>query len=208
MAPVNRAALAGVAAALAAPLFGCRIESTFVKPDPHLERMLKQEKAVPYDDNPILPNGMVMQHPPDGTLPVDAIAGDPLLATGAAQGHWATTYPRHVDRAAVESGGQRFDVFCAPCHGVLGDGVSIVSEKMTLRKPPSLLEPRIRAYPVGRIFQTIRGGYGLMPAYAVQISVTDAWAVTAYVRALQIARGVRVGDLSPDLRVEHARQAP
>jgi mono/diheme cytochrome c family protein len=205
---MTRAVLAGIAAALAAPLFGCRIESTFVKPDPHLERMLKQEKAVPYDNSPTLPNGMVMQHPPDGTLPVDAIVGDPLLSTGAADGHWATAFPRHLDRADVESGRRNFDVFCAPCHGVLGDGVSIVAEKMNLRRPPSLLEARIRGYPVGRVFQTIRGGYGMMPSYAVQLSVADAWAVTAYVRALQTARGVTVSALSPEVRAEHARQAP
>jgi mono/diheme cytochrome c family protein len=205
---VTRTALAGAAAVVAVPVLGCRTESTLVMPDPHLERMLKQEKAVAYDEDPVLPNGMVMQHPPEGTFPVDALPPDPLVTTGAEDGRWAARIPIPVDREAIETGRHRFDVFCAPCHGALGDGVSVVAEKMTLRKPENLLEPRIRAYPPGRVFQAIRGGYGLMPSYAVQVSVNEAWAVTAYVRALQMSRGVALADLPPEVRAEHARQSP
>jgi hypothetical protein len=86
--------------------------------------------------------------------------------------------------------------------------VSAVAEKMTLRRPPRLIDADIRAYADGRIFQVIRGGYGLMPSYAVQLSVEDAWGVTAYVRALQVARGTPIGELPPELSAEHARQAP
>ena len=47
-----------------------------------------------------------------------------------------------------------------------------------------------------------------MPSYAVQLGVNDAWAVVAYVRALQLARHARVADLPPELRDELAREAP
>jgi mono/diheme cytochrome c family protein len=149
-----------------------------------------------------------MQQPPDGTLPVDAVTDDPLLATGAAGGRWAERIPMRVDRRLVEEGRTRFDVFCAACHGVLGDGNSPVADRMSLRKPPSLHEARIRAYPAGRVFQTIREGYGLMPSYAVQLPIRDAWAVVAYVHALQLARGAPVASLPADLRAELAREAP
>jgi mono/diheme cytochrome c family protein len=197
-----------VAAGLSLPLSACRTEQTIVPPDPHLNRMVDQAKRIAYEEDPLLPHGMVMQQPPEGTLPVDAIAGQPLLATGVAEGRWAERIPLRVDRALLEDGRERFDVFCATCHGVTGDGASVVAEKMTLRPPPSLHDARIRAYPPGRVFQTIREGYGLMPSYAVPLSARDAWAVVAYVRALQLARGARVASLPADVRAQLAKEAP
>jgi mono/diheme cytochrome c family protein len=189
-------------------LCSCRTEQTIVTPDPHLNRMLEQEKRIAYEEDPLLRNGMVMQQPPDGTLPVDAIVGQPLLATGVADDKWAERIPLLVDRPLLEQGRGRFDLFCAACHGALGDGSSRVADNMALRKPPSLHEERIRAYPPGRVFRTIREGYGLMPSYAVQLSVRDAWAVVAYLHALQLARSARVSRLPPDVRAELAKEAP
>jgi hypothetical protein len=189
-------------------LAGCRTEQTLVEPDPHLNRMLQQEKVLPYDENAFLPKGMAMQRPPEGTEPVDTIAGEPLLVEGVANDRYAERFPLPIDRAFVEVGRQRFETFCAACHGVLGDGVSVVAEKMALRKPPDLHEARIVAYPVGRIYRTIRQGYGLMASYAVQLSVREAWGVTAYVRALQLARHAAVASLPPELQAELARNAP
>lgn len=189
-------------------LLACRTEQTFVEPDPHLERMLTQQKRLAYQEDPLLLRGMAMQNPPAGTMPVDAIVGNPMLASGAAAGHWAERIPVPLDRPMLERGRNRFETFCAPCHGILGDGVSVVSTKMGLRKPENLLEDRIRGYPPGRVFQTIREGYGLMPSYQVQLSVSDAWAVVAYVRALQLARGALVADLPPQVRDRLAKEAP
>jgi mono/diheme cytochrome c family protein len=189
-------------------LLACRTEQTLVMPDPHLERMLKQEKVLPYDDDPILPHGMAMQSPPDGTLPADTPLADPLVLEGVAQGRWATRIPIAVDRAAIEGGRRHFETYCAACHGILGDGNSAVAEKMSLRKPEDLLSDDARAYPPGRVFQAIRQGYGLMPSYRVQLDANAAWSVVAYVRALQRARGVRVQELSPAVRAELAKEAP
>jgi mono/diheme cytochrome c family protein len=185
--------------ALLAPLFACRTEQTFIRPHPHLERMLKQEKLLPYEDSDVLPHGMAMQTPPEGTEPVDAPIQDPLITTGTKGGHYADRIPILVDHAMVERGRSRFDAFCAPCHGVLGDGVSVVAREMNLRKPANL-QGAARGYPPGEIFQVIRRGYGLMPAYQVQLSVEDSWAVVAYVRALQTSRAVPVDRLPPELR--------
>jgi len=71
---------------------------------------------------------------------------------------------------------------------------------MTLRKPPSLLGKGTRESPPGKIFATIRGGYGLMPSYAVQLSVVESWGVVAYVRALQLARGARFDELPAEMQ--------
>jgi len=203
---VNRSPLLLLAAA--SFLGACRTDQTLVTPDPHLERMLKQEKRLPYEDDPMLPQGMVMQRPPDGTLPVDAPMGDPLVVEGVANDHWAERIPVPIDRAMVDDGRRQFDTFCATCHGELGYGHSIVADKMALRKPQDLLADSVRSYPAGRLFQTIRKGYGLMPSYRVELTVRDTWGVVAYVRALQLARGARVADLPADVRAELAKEAP
>lgn len=197
-----------ILAILGALLAACRTDQTIVTPDPHLERMLKQEKRMAYDEDPLMPKGMAMQQPPSGTMPVDAIAGNPLLTTGIANDRYAARIPMPVDRALVEDGRHHFETFCAACHGILGDGNSVVADKMALRKPPSLHEARIVAYPPGQIFATIRQGYGLMPSYSVQLSVQDTWGVVAYVRALQLARAAKVSELPPDVRARLAKEAP
>jgi hypothetical protein len=84
----------------------------------------------------------------------------------------------------------------------------VVAEKMALRAAPSLQDERVRSYAPGRIFQTIREGYGLMPSYAGELSVNDAWGVVDYVRALQLARHARVAELPPEVRRHLVEEAP
>lgn len=185
---------------LSSCLFSCRTRDTFVDPDPHLQRMLYQPKVVPY--------GQPMMQPPEGTLPASASLEDSAVRTGAADGRWVDRIPAPVDRPMVEQGRRDFDRYCAACHGVLGDGQSVVADKMSLRRPKNLTDQDARDYPPGRIFETIRQGYGLMPSYAVQLSERDAWGVVAYVRALQIARGIWVYRLPPALRQKLVKEAP
>jgi len=200
-----------VLAALAV-LAGCRTEQTLVKPDPHLERMLDQPKAMPYAAEPLLPGEAAMQHPPEGTFPVTTDPRALPIRTGEADGTFVGHIPIRIDRALLETGRARFEVFCAPCHGVLGDGNSSVARTMALRKPPNLQEPPASTDPPGEQFHTLRHGYGLMPSYAVQLSVDETWAVVAYLRALRLARRAVLADLPPDvradLRAELARDAP
>lgn len=194
--------------ATASLLVGCRTDQTIVTLDPHLERMLKQPKRLAYEEDPILPRRMVMQMPPEGATPTNAMLGDPVVLAGVKDGVWAARVPVPVDRPMVEAGRTRFETLCAACHGILGDGESVVAEKMTLRPAPSLQDERVRSFPPGRIFQTIREGYGLMPSYASVLSVNDTWGLVEYVRALELARHARVADLPPDVRNRLVKEAP
>lgn len=189
-------------------LAGCRTEQTLVAPDPHLERMLDQPKAMPYGEAPALPGGMTMQTPPDGVLPFDTPLTSSLVATGASGGAYADRVPIPVDRGLLETGRARFEVFCATCHGILGDGVSVVASHMALRQPPSLLVPPASTDAVGEQFQTVVNGYGLMPSYRVQLGIHDAWAVVAYLGALRLSQRARLRDLPADVRDRLAQEAP
>jgi cytochrome c len=109
-----------------------------------------------------------------------------------------------VSRALVERGRDRFERFCAACHGVSGDGESDVARAMTLRRPPSLIDAAARGFDDQRIYTVITNGYGMMPSYSAALASGDRWAVTEFVRVLQ-HREVAVPELTAEQREEALR---
>ncbi len=188
--------------------FGCQRQQSFVEPEPSLERMLEQPRVDPFERSPFYQDGMAMRRPPSGAIAVERKIGDPRVDTGTDKGAVVERVPIEVDRALLARGRERFEILCAACHGITGDGESVVAENMDQRKPPSLHEERIRAFPAGRLYRVIQVGYGLMPSYAWQLSVEERWAVVAYVRALQLSRHAQVAALPPDVRAQLDAVAP
>ncbi len=180
-----------VACVLAAS--GCDDRQAFHEPDPSLGRMLDQRRADPWEASRVFADGKVMQSPPPGTVAVDDHDDDA---------------PPPVTPALLALGRARFDVVCATCHGILGDGESVVASKMLHRPPPSFHEPRIRALGRAELFRVATEGYGLMPGYADVLPARERWAVVSYVAALQLGRNARVADLPPAVRDELLRRAP
>jgi mono/diheme cytochrome c family protein len=163
--------------------------------DCDLNRMIDQPKYTAYDSCEVCPNGSIMMMPPAGTVSRSA----PILAGDLATGRNGTTFlaqsPLPVDRRVLDRGHNRFDIFCAACHGRLGDGRSQVAENMKLRKPANLLSPQYLAYPPGRIASVITEGYGLMRSYRAELPLEDRWAVVAYVKALQLSQHAPLAEL-------------
>jgi mono/diheme cytochrome c family protein len=62
-------------------------------------------------------------------------------------------------------------------------------------QPPSLHLDRLRAAPVGYIFDVISNGHGAMYGYGDRVGVDDRWNIIAYVRVLQFSRAVRPTEL-------------
>jgi hypothetical protein len=73
--------------------------------------------------------------------------------------------------------------------------------------PPSLHIDRLREAPVGHFFDVMTNGLGAMPDYASQIPVFDRWAISAYVKALQLSRNAPISDVPPDKRAGLAQTA-
>src|SRR5262249_54040804 len=157
---------------------------------PNLERMIVQEYAKPYRANPYLPNGQVLQHPPEGAVPHDRIVGDPMLTEGMANGVYAERIPIPLSRTALDAGRARFETVSAACKGVLENAQPVPADFMTSRNPPPLAQPPIRDSPPGRIYRAIREGYGLMPSYAYMLNVEERWAIVGYMQALALSQGV------------------
>jgi len=111
---------------------------------------------------------------------------DVLLHTGKDGPNVAEVFPFPVTDAVMARGQERFDIFCAPCHGRTGNGDGMVVRR-GYRRPPSYSDERIRNTSVGHIFDVITNGFGAMPDYEAQVPPADRWAIVAYVKALQLS---------------------
>lgn len=138
------------------------------------------------------PKGGALE-PVAGAISRDEVLEDPEPKDG---------YPVPVTLGLLERGRNRFDIVCAACHAVGGTGETPVADHMKLRRPPSLLEPRIARMKPAELHRIIKLGYALMPSYSAQLSSSDQWAVVAYVKALQLSRSVPILALPASLRQE------
>ena len=174
------------------------------------ERMIVQPRGKAFRASPYFDDGRLMQPPPEHTVQHARALPPRELVEGMAGPAYVTSIPLPVDRAVMERGRDRFDIFCATCHAVDGSGVSEVARKMTLRKPPSLVTEPVLSFPVGRVFYVITHGYGLMPEYRRALNVNDRWAVVAYLRALQRSQTSQLAALPEDLQrtARKALEAP
>ena len=109
----------------------------------------------------------------------------------------ATELPLPVTSELLARGQERFNIMCTMCHDRVGTGNGKVVQRGFL-KPPSYHSERLRAMPVGHIYQVITRGQGGMPAFNDQITPRDRWAIVAYVRALQLSQHFPRTDLTPE----------
>ena len=205
--------IALILAALPVLLFGLagvqgrisRVPPIEVFPD-----MDRQAKLRPQEPNPFFANGVSSQLPPTGTVarsePLQTTAGavyrfeDAPVNTGRETGttNFVALNPLPVDEPLLLRGRERFDIYCAPCHGRLGDGNGITKKLGVMPAVANLHDQRIVAMADGEIFNTITHGKGLMGAYGPLMPEEDRWAVISYLRALQLSWLGSVDDLPPD----------
>jgi hypothetical protein len=173
-----------------------------------LERMLRQRRYTAYQDTELFDDGSAMRRPPEGAVPNDRVTGDPGLTSGIVDRAYVTHIPVPLSTDLLRHGKERFEILCAACHGVAGDGESEVARNMTLRRPPSLVDQRVQAFPPGRVYRVIVEGYGLMRSYEAQVPLMDRWAIVAYVKALGKSRATALVALPPPLRERARKELP
>ncbi len=143
----------------------------------------------------------------------DGSAARPLMAGTVARGHLnddahlytgkgpdgipVATFPFAISRADLDRGEERFNVFCAPCHGRTGEGNGMVVQR-GFRQAQSMHIDRLRFAPVGYFYDVITNGFGVMPDHRSQIPVDDRWKIIAYVRVLQLSRQATSADMPAD----------
>ena len=99
----------------------------------------------------------------------------------------------------LRRGQDRYQIYCAPCHGALGDGHGI-TKSYGMVATPTYHEERFRVMAEGELFNTITHGKNTMMPYADKLSPDDRWAVVAYVRALQRAAHATIDDVPLEQR--------
>ncbi len=161
--------------------------------------MQVQPKYVALSPSSFFVDGRSARPIPAHTIARGHLNDDDAFHTGAVKGVFLATFPRPITHQLLERGQQRFNIFCTPCHGPLGDGDGMVARR-GFKVPANLHNDRLRHAPPGYLFQVISNGYGAMPDYDNQIHVADRWAIIAYIRALQLSQNATVADVPPQER--------
>jgi len=130
----------------------------------------------------------------EGTVSREHLRDDTLLETGRTGNGEATMFPFRVDARVLARGRERYDIYCSPCHGRTGNGDGMVVRR-GFRRPPSYHDDRLREAPVGHFVDVIANGFGAMADYRQQVEPRDRWAITAYIRALQLSEHATIADV-------------
>jgi mono/diheme cytochrome c family protein len=133
-------------------------------------------------------------------------SGNDYFNTGKMGTNWGTGFPLPVNNDLMERGKQRFNINCAICHGPTASGNGM-TKQYGLATVVTLQDERIRNMADGEIFDTITHGKNTMLAYGPNVSVTDRWAIIAYLRALQRSQNATEADVPPEHRAEMDKPA-
>jgi hypothetical protein len=156
--------------------------------------MMDQPRHEPLEASPFFPDGRAARPLVPGTVPRGHLQDDPLLETGWIDGKPAEVFPFPVTAKVLERGRERYGIFCTPCHDRAGYGRGMIVQR-GFRAPSSFHIDRLREIPAGHFVDVITRGFGAMPSYKNRIPPSDRWAITAYVRALQLSQQAPLSDV-------------
>lgn len=177
-------ALIVVAVVSIAGFRGDKSRNTPIEIFPDMDR---QPKLHPQSYNKFFEDGLASRQPVTGAISRGSTYAANPINTGKEGEAFISSMPVEPTRVMLNRGKQRYTIYCAPCHGSIGDGKGITTQ-YGMVAVANFHDKRILDMPDGQIFHTIGYGKGLMLGYAAQISVEDRWAIVAYIRALQTSR--------------------
>ena len=149
--------------------------------------MHNQPRYKPYAATAFFGDGRSERPTIEDTVARGQLHLDQARYTGKENGKDISYFPIQITRADLARGRERFNIYCSPCHGRLGDGHGMIVLR-GLRQPPSYHDPRLVDAPVGHFFDVMTNGYGAMYSYASRVAVDDRWRIAAYIRALQLSQ--------------------
>jgi mono/diheme cytochrome c family protein len=162
--------------------------------------MQDQPKYRPQRPSDFFADGRSERQPVEGSIARGALNEDTAFYEGKdAAGKDIEAFPIAVDKPVILRGQQRYDIYCAPCHGRIGNGLGMIVRR-GFKQPPSYHIDRLRDAPVGHYYDVISNGYGAMLNYASQVQPRDRWAIVAYIRALQYSENANINDLPAEAR--------
>ena len=163
--------------------------------------MKRQPKLRPQKPNPFFADARSSRLPVPGAIARGLPFEDTPANTGRVTGttNWVDTNPLPVTAELLARGRERFTIYCSRCHSEIGDGNGIIT-KYGLLRAGNFHDPRLIRMADGELFHTVTAGKNQMPAYAPQVTVTDRWAIIAYIRALERTRLGLLDDVPEEIR--------
>jgi mono/diheme cytochrome c family protein len=158
--------------------------------------MVDQQHLKPLAEETFFADAAGSRLPPAHTVARGQLREDEEFFTGKTGDQLVATIPVAVTRPLLAHGRERFDIYCAVCHGRTGDGNGLIVQR-GFPQPPSLHEQRLRDAPIGHFFDVMTNGYGVMYPYASRVSPEDRWAIAAYIRALQLSEHASMAEVDP-----------
>lgn len=173
-------------------IISCRGQVSDQPPVHPNQNMDFQNRFNAQEENPFFSDNRAMRTPVEGTIARGNLQDDSELFEGVnEQGDFIENIPFEVTRSFMNRGKERFDVFCSPCHGALGDGRGvIITGNYGYVPAPTFHSDQSRSMPEGEFYSAITHGIRTMPSYSSQIPVEDRWAIVSYIRALQRSQNV------------------
>ncbi|HUR45358.1 MAG TPA: cytochrome c [Candidatus Saccharimonadales bacterium] len=169
--------------------------------------MTNDSRLKPLEGSKFFANGSSARPLPAHVIPRGELREDQALYEGKNGTNLVNSFPFSITLAVLERGQERFDVYCAVCHGRDGGGNGMIVQR-GFPPPPSFHIDRLQQAPVGHLFDVITHGYGIMYPYASRVEVEDRWAIAAYIRALQYSHQVQLRDLPAAERAKLENQQP
>ena len=181
----SQLASAGLLAAVAITLAGCGLRLD----------MHDQPKFLPLRENNFYADKRASRSLISGTVARGQLDADTYLYTGKVNGKDGDMMPFPVTEQVLRRGRERFNIYCSPCHGRVGDGNGFIPSR-GFRHPPSYHIERLRRAPIGYFFDVMTNGFGVMPDYSSQVPPRDRWCIAAYIRALQLSQNAGQADVA------------
>ncbi len=161
--------------------------------------MYDQPRTNAFDSSPFFADGSAMRPLPTGTVSREFGALEPAYLTGMDADGMLTELPLELTTDLLLRGQERFDIYCSPCHNYNGDGKGAVVERGFPQPASFTTTERLLDAPVGYYYNAITNGFGRMYSYASRVPVHDRWAISAYVKALQLSQNASVADVPADI---------
>ncbi|MBE1161536.1 c-type cytochrome [Dyella acidiphila] len=174
-----------------------------------MHNMYDQPYYRPGAPSQLFADGNASRRPPWGT--VAAASGSAAATSSGRRTETAAAY-QLTDAgsylALLQRGRQRYDIYCAACHGLSGAGDGMVVQR-GFPAPLPFTDPSIMQASDAGLAQAIQRGYGVMYPFADRVNQGDGQAIVAYIRALQLSQHVTVSQLQPrDVVALHAAGVP
>ncbi|MDB6148547.1 MAG: hypothetical protein JWO45_2211, partial [Spartobacteria bacterium] len=159
--------------------------------------MYNQPKKKPLAESEFFKDGSSARPLPPHVVQRGNVHAEPTVFTGLTNGIYITQLPLKLRPEILLRGRERYDIYCATCHGLNGNGNGMIAQR-GFPSPPSYHIKRLRDAPIGYFYDVMANGYGVMSSYASRVAPDDRWAIAAYIRALQLSHNAKLTDLTAD----------